>query len=197
MNTALTESDELLVELTLLQLNGVGVRPASEVKADDIEDAVLDELGSFRIRPLATLIGLRDPEDTPLFDNVWCDTCAEPRTTLAQLETCAEQLCSAAGTQLVECVAFADPGSDNSGSVRLRVGQWDVVDMDYDLTNESPELDLIAAIVPSGVTAVTFDHDDLDAHSVTVFLRSGEEAANVTSSLEGELSGVGASSQGQ
>ena len=69
--------------------------------------------------------------------------------------------------------------------------------MDYDLTNESPELDLIAAIVPSGVTAVTFDHDDLDAHSVTVFLRSGEEAANVTNSLEGELSGVGASSQGQ
>lgn len=192
VSTLLTESDESLLNSNLLLLEGAGVCLLNDIELDDVEDAITDDIAAFRARPLTTLAALRDPNDNPLFASVWCDTCPRERTTLRDLEECATELCAALGAPLREFVVFPDPDSRSTGSLRLRVGEWDVADVDYDLTSSGPgagsaELDLIAATVPSGVTAVTFEHDDLDAHSVTLFLRDGGDAVELVSAIGREL----------
>ncbi|QPK82748.1 hypothetical protein G7Y29_07660 [Corynebacterium qintianiae] len=188
MSTYLTESDESLLNASLTALESAGVCLVGDVELDDVEDAIVDDIAAFRARPLTTLAALRDPEEAPLFTRVWCDACVEPRSTLESLEECAAELCAIAGTELREFTVFPDPDSDTTGSVRLRVGEWDVADMGYDLSTEGAELDFLSATVPAGITAVTFEHDELDAHSVTLFLSSGDAAVELVDALEAELS---------
>lgn len=187
MSTYLTESDKSFLYDSLDTLEGAGVRLANDVEIDDIEDALIDELVEFRAHPLITLAALRDPEEQPMFAGVWCDMCAEPRSSLAAWEACAQELCRAAGTKLREFVVFPDPGSTTTGSVRVRSGMWDVADLFFDLEGDDLELELISAVVPAGATAVTVFHDDLDAHSVTLFLASGSASDDVVDALEAEL----------
>ncbi|AWB84418.1 hypothetical protein [Corynebacterium liangguodongii] len=174
-----------LLDSTLALLEGAGITLSCDIERDDVEDALVDDLPAFRAHPITTMATLRDPDEALMFTRVWCDTGVVPRVSLRALRDCAAELCRAAGTELTEFVAL--PDTDTTGSVRLRVGDWDVADVDYDLA-QAPELDLIAAVVPAGVTAITVEHDDLDAHSVTLFASSGPGGDALAEAVEREVS---------
>lgn len=182
------ESDDDLLSEGLALLNAAGVVLADGVERDDVEDGVLDDLAAFRSRPVSTICALCDPDDNPMFTRVWLDRGPVVRSAVSEIRACAAELCEAAGLNLREFTVFPDPGCPSTGSVRLRIGEWDVADLGYDLDAGETELDLLAAIVPSGLTAVTAQYEDLDAHSVTVFLPSGPAGEAVAEAVMRELS---------
>ena len=80
-----------------------------------------------------------------------------------------------------------DPGSDGAtGSVRVRFGEWDVTDIDYDFTADAHtrtvELDIIAAALPLDGAAATFSTPD--GRDITLFIPAGADDNAVDALLE-------------
>ena len=116
-----TDRDLLTSRLGALEASGVVLAPG--IERDDLEDELCDDLDAFRSAPLSSLALLADPDGAAMLRGV-------------SLEAFAEAACLAHGTRLLDFVVFPDPGSAHAGSLRLRMGTWDVFDIGYDLAAE-------------------------------------------------------------
>lgn len=160
-----TDQDRRELSRTLALLLRAGVELAHEVEPDDIEDAIADDSAGFRTAPLTTVAGLCDPDGTPLFAS------AAIAQGSADIPAAVERITRAAGVTARDIAVMPDPGAaGTSGSVRVRFGEWDVADIDYDFAGPEGtfELDLVAAALPVGATAATFPTPD--GRDVTLFL---------------------------
>ena len=117
------QSDHELLTACLGALRASGVVMAPEIEEGDLEDALCDDLGGFRFAPMSALATLADPDGAAMLRGV-------------SLEAFAEAACRFHGTELLDFVVFPDPGSSHAGSLRLRLGMWDVFDIGYDLSAE-------------------------------------------------------------
>lgn len=115
-------SDHDLLARTLGSLNASGVALAPGIEAADVEDSLCDDLTGFRTFPVASVCALRDPDDAPMLHGV-------------SLEALTEAVCLLNDTALTDFAVFPDPGSAHAGSLRIRLGAWDVADIDYDLSS--------------------------------------------------------------
>lgn len=114
-----------------------GVELAPDVEADDVEDAIADDPAAFPNRPFGTLLRSRDPEGEELF------TLMSPYTDLTAR---AAKATRAAGQSLWELAVVPDHSGANRGSARVRFGEWDVADVDFDGDSPVFELGILAAI---------------------------------------------------
>ena len=114
-------SDHALLNRALAALSDATISLAPGIEPADIEDALCDDLDAFRASPFAELAVLADPEGAAMLRGV-------------SLEALAEAACAFHGTELLDFVVFPDPGSAHAGSLRLRIGTWDVIDVGYDLS---------------------------------------------------------------
>lgn len=114
-----------------------GVELAPDVEPDDVEDAIADDPTAFPDRPFGSLLALRDPEGEELF------TLMSPYT---DLEARAAKAARAAGQNLWELAVVPDHSGAKTGSARVRFGEWDVADVDFDSDSPVFELGILAAI---------------------------------------------------
>lgn len=196
MQAQLTTGDTALVRENLALLARAGVRLAEGIEPDDVEDAVADELASFRAAPLTTLAGLEDPDGAPLLAGAVlagpagmaagsagagaASASASPLygDGIAEL---VQRYAGAAGAETREVAVVPDPETaGRTGSVRIRFGEWDVADVDYDFAGDAGhafELDVLAAALPLDASAATFPTPD--GRDATLFIPSGADAAAV------------------
>lgn len=113
-------SDHALLASCLAALRDAGITPAPDIETADFEDALSDDPAPFRDFPITALAAQFDPDGAPMLMGV-------------SLEALSAAACALHGTELSEFVVVPDPGSRHAGSARLRIGQWDVVDVSYDL----------------------------------------------------------------
>lgn len=189
MQAQLTDGDTALVRENLALLSRAGVRLAEGVEPDDVEDAVADELASFRAAPLTTLAGLEDPDGAPLLAGAVLTGPASAVAASASkspldgdgIAELVQRYAGAAGAETREVAVVPDPETGGrTGSVRIRFGEWDVADVDYDFAGNSDhafELDVLAAALPLDASAATFPTPD--GRDATLFIPSGADAAAV------------------
>lgn len=159
-----------------------GVTLAPGVEPDDVEDAVLDEPASFRSFPLTTLAGLTCPDGEPLLAGT---VISAGLSGAADFTPAIHQLARAAGTTASDIAVMPDPGTRGAtGSLRVRFGDWDVADINYNFDDATRafELDLISAVLPMDATAATFPTPD--GRDVTVFLPSNADTAGVNALMD-------------
>lgn len=194
MQAQLTAGDTALVRENLALLARAGVRLAEGIEPDDVEDAVADELASFRAAPLTTLAGLEDPDGAPLLAGA---VLAGPAGMAAGsagagaasasplyddgIAELVQRYAGAAGAETRGVAVVPDPETGGrTGSVRIRFGEWDVADVDYDSAGDAGhafELDVLAAALPLDASAATFPTPD--GRDATLFIPSGADAAAV------------------
>lgn len=182
-----TDRDQLTSSLELLARAGVTL--AADVEAGDIEDAVLDDLATFRANPVTTVTGLHDPEGEPLINGAVVSSAdvAAGDFTDEDIVAIVERFAGAAGSEATDVAVVPDPETGGAtGSVRVRFGTWDVTDITYDFdiaefgTGSDPrtfELDVVAAALPVDAAAATFPTPD--GRDVTLFIPAGADQAAV------------------
>ncbi|WP_257181166.1 hypothetical protein [Corynebacterium cystitidis] len=159
----LDDSDRSLLETCLVTLECVGITVNDGVETGDIEDAVSEELGMFRRRPLTTLLAARDPYKDRIFRHVYIDDLDHNRSTVNDYLDFLDDIATAAETGHVyyDVVVMLDPGSESSGSIRFRIGEWDVHDISFDLDECFGDIDAETrfpqAVAAPGLTAYTFE----------------------------------------
>ena len=182
-----TDRDILAAHLDLFDRAGLRLSPG--IEPADVEDGVCDELECFRLAPATTVLSLIDADAHPFFTNLtFPDNTGLYPTTHAQLPAYIRAVCAPAGTDLRDVTVVPDPGSLDTGTARLQFGEWDVVDVSYDLSaggwepdrvNGSHGLipDLIAAAIPNGGEAGIFS--TADGETAVVYLRDADLEADV------------------
>ena len=183
-----TDHDILAAHLDLFRRAGLTLAPGIEIA--DVEDGVCDDLEGFRVAPATTVLSLIDADAHPFFTSVtFSDGLDGPRipTTHAQLPAYVHAICDPAGTDLRDVAVVPDPGSATAGTLRLQFGEWDVVDVSYDLANGGWEPDrvngsrglvpdLIAAALPTGGEAALFATADGDTAIIYLTPKTGTDA---------------------
>ena len=203
--TVLTDADIALVESSLETFARAGITLYDDIEAEDVEDAVADDLATFRAYPLTTVAGLHDPDGAPFLNGAVVSSAevevgsgsaagALPESLSAEgIVALVERFAGAAGSEATDVAVMPDPETDGAtGSVRVRFGEWDVTDINYDFlpvggdgasaddgTNSASngsasrtfELDVIAAALPVDAAAATFPTPD--GRDVTLFIPAG------------------------
>ncbi len=184
-----TDHDVALVESCLNLLFAAGIALAEGIEPADVEDAAADDLMTFRAFPMTTVAGLNDPDGTPLLCGAVISTAESEQAAQSPSAIMAlvERYADAAGAQPSDVAVVPDPGSDGAtGSVRVRFGEWDVTDIDYDFTADTytrtVELDIIAAALPLDGAAATFSTPD--GRDITLFIPAGADDNAVDALLE-------------
>lgn len=170
MQPQLTAADLTLLRDSLALFHRAGIALAEEIEPDDVEDAVADELVQFRAFPLATIATLHDPDGAPLLSGVVTSdsgpaSVAAYPTDEAGIVALVQRYAGAVGRDARDVAVVADPESGGrTGSVRVRFGEWDIADINYDFSDSAAsgadghtfELDVLAAALPIGAAAATF-----------------------------------------
>ena len=166
MQPQLTAADLTLLRDSLALFHRAGIALAEEIEPDDVEDAVADELVQFRAFPLATIATLHDPDGAPLLSGVvTSDSGPAYPTDEAGIVALVQRYAGAVGRDARDVAVVADPESGGrTGSVRVRFGEWDIADINYDFSDSAAsgadghtfELDVLAAALPIGAAAATF-----------------------------------------
>ena len=141
--TVLTDADIALVESSLETFARVGITLYDDIEAEDVEDAVADDLATFRSYPLTTVAGLHDPDGAPFLNGavvssveveVGSGPASGPGALSAEdIVAMVERFAGAAGSEATDVAVMPDPETDGAtGSVRVRFGEWDVTDINYD-----------------------------------------------------------------
>ncbi|MDY5786135.1 hypothetical protein [Corynebacterium sp.] len=133
MSHTLTRADRSALNACLAALDTAGFTLAEGIETDDVDDALSDDADAFRAHPVSALIGLRDPDDAPMI-------------TGRSLERLAAACCAVHGVELAEFVVVPDPGATGSGSLRLRLGAWDVADIDYDFSSADAAAQVVVVV---------------------------------------------------
>lgn len=177
-----TDRDILAAHLDLFDRAGLRLCPG--IEPADVEDGVCDDLESFRVAPATTVLSLIDADAHPFFANIaFPDDAGAFPATHAQLPAYIRDVCAPAGTDLRDVTIVPDPGSATTGTARLQFGEWDVVDVSYDLAaggwapdrvNGSHGLvpDLISAAIPNGGEAGIFTTSN--GETAVVYLRDAD-----------------------
>lgn len=201
--SVLTDADIALVESSLETFARVGITLNDDIEAEDVEDAVADDLATFRAYPLTTVAGSHDPDGAPFLNGavvssveVEAGVISAPGAGVSPEEISAEDIVAiverfagAAGSEATDVAVMPDPETDGAtGSVRVRFGEWDVTDINYDFlpaegdsadadgtangfASRTFELDVIAAALPVDAAAATFPTPD--GRDVTLFIPAG------------------------
>lgn len=197
--TVLTDADIALVESSLETFARVGITLYDDIEAADVEDAVADDLATFRAYPLTTVAGLHDPDGAPFLNGAVVSSAEVevgsgslagtlPESLSAEgIVALVERFAGAAGSEATDVAVMPDPETDGAtGSVRVRFGEWDVTDINYDFlpvegdsadgasngsASRTFELDVIAAALPVDAAAATFPTPD--GRDVTLFIPAG------------------------
>lgn len=199
--TVLTDADIALVESCLETFARVGITLYDDIEAADVEDAVADDMATFRAYPLTTVAGLHDPDGAPFLNGAVVSSAevevgsgsaagALPESLSAEgIVALVERFAGAAGSEATDVAVMPDPETDGAtGSVRVRFGEWDVTDINYDFllsegdavgtddasrgsASRTFELDVIAAALPVDAAAATFPTPD--GRDVTLFIPAG------------------------
>ncbi|WKD57290.1 hypothetical protein CAPI_03655 [Corynebacterium capitovis DSM 44611] len=119
MQERFTESDYEALSTYLGALVSSGASLNDGVEVDDVEDELSDNLAQFRCSPLAALATVRDPDGRAMVRGVSAGVLASAAF-------------AARGVGVEECIDFPDPDSPGFGSIRLRLGAWDVIDIGYE-----------------------------------------------------------------
>ena len=185
MHAELSSKDTEILRSTLSLFSRAGVELAPDIEPDDVEDAIDDDLISFRTNPVTTLAGCTTPDGEPLLaGTVITSGAAAGSAGDPDFTATIEHLATAAGTSAFDIAVMPDPGSEGqTGSLRVRFGDWDVADINYDLSDPQRtfELDLISAALPVDATAATFPTPD--GRYVTLFFPSDADPASVDALL--------------
>ncbi len=188
-----TDRDILAAHLDLFDRAGLRLSPG--IEPADVEDGVCDDLECFRLAPATTVLSLIDADAHPFFTNItFPDNTGLYPTAHAQLPAYIRAVCAPAGTDLRDVTVVPDPGSLDTGTARLQFGEWDVVDVSYDLSaggwepdrvNGSHGLipDLIAAAIPNGGEAGIFS--TADGETAVVYLNEIDAGATRTAVVHG------------
>ncbi len=186
---AVTDRDVELVESCLNLLFAAGITLAEDIEPADVEDAAADDLATFRAFPMTTVAGLNDPDGAPLIRGAVVSSAeiAQTPESPAAIMALVERFAGAAGAQASDVAVVPDPGSNGTtGSARVRFGEWDVTDIDFDFTATGEmrtfELDVIAAALPFDAAAATFSTPD--GRDVTLFIPAGANDEAVDALLE-------------
>ena len=186
MQSQLTDRDLDLIRESLGRFARAGVALADQIEPQDVEDAVedamADDAASFRASPLTTIAGLADPDGVPLVEGaVVASASTSPIRDEAEIAALVRRYAGAAGAQVRDVAVVPDPESaGETGSVRVRFGEWDVADIDYDFSGADGrgfELDVLAAALPLDAAAATFPTPD--GRDVTLFIPAGADPAAV------------------
>ncbi|OIR45787.1 hypothetical protein [Corynebacterium sp. NML130628] len=160
----LTQRDVKHLARCLTLLGDANIHLDAAAEPADIEDAILDDLDAFRAAPMTTLLGLRGPHNAPLIDSV-VHSVPQTDNTFVHLLDYIALAAKALRAELREVAVFPDPDNIETGSLRLRVGEWDVTDIDIPagsadaasrLGVADAELAIIGALMPLDAEAVTF-----------------------------------------
>lgn len=160
----LTQRDVKHLARCLTLLGDANIHLDAAAEPADIEDAILDDLDAFRAAPMTTLLGLRGPHNAPLIDSV-VHSVPQTDNTFVHLLDYIALAAKALRAELREVAVFPDPDNIETGSLRLRVGEWDVTDIDIPagsagsagrLGVANAELAIIGALMPLDAEAVTF-----------------------------------------
>lgn len=187
-----TDADIALVESSLETFARVGITLNDDIEAEDVEDAVADDLATFRAYPLTTIAGLHDPDGAPFLNGAVVSSAevevgsgsAAGALSAEDIVAMVERFAGAAGSEATDVAVMPDPETDGAtGSVRVRFGEWDVTDINYDFlpadgdgadagtASRTFELDVIAAALPVDAAAATFPTPD--GRDVTLFIPAG------------------------
>ncbi|AQQ15731.1 hypothetical protein CGLAU_08885 [Corynebacterium glaucum] len=186
-----TDADIALVESSLETFARVGITLNDDIEAEDVEDAVADDLATFRSYPLTTVAGLHDPDGAPFLNGAVVSSVEVEAGVISAEDIVAivERFAGAAGSEATDVAVMPDPETDGAtGSVRVRFGEWDVTDINYDFlptdgdgadangtdagtASRTFELDVIAAALPVDAAAATFPTPD--GRDVTLFIPAG------------------------
>ncbi|WP_066526596.1 hypothetical protein [Corynebacterium bouchesdurhonense] len=186
MQPQLTDRDVTLIRESLDLLARAGVTLADQIEPHDVEDAVedavADDAALFRAFPLTTIAGLVDPDGAPLVGGaVVARASTSPIRGEADIAALVRRYAGATGAQARDVAVVPDPESaGETGSVRVRFGEWDVADIDYDFSGADGhgfELDVLAAALPLDAAAATFPTPD--GRDVTLFIPAGADPAAV------------------
>lgn len=186
MQPQLTDRDVTLIRESLDLLARAGVTLADQIEPHDVEDAVEDVVADgaalFRAFPLTTIAGLVDPDGVPLVGGaVVASASKSPLGPGASIEELVRRYAGVAGTEIRDVAVVPDPESaGETGSVRIRFGEWDVADIDYDFSGADDhgfELDVLAAALPLDAAAATFPTPD--GRDVTLLIPSSADPAAV------------------
>ncbi|OIR42665.1 hypothetical protein BJP08_05080 [Corynebacterium sp. NML140438] len=163
----LTQRDVKHLARCLTLLGDANIHLDAAAEPADIEDAILDDLDAFRAAPMTTLLGLRGPHNAPLIDSV-VHSVPQTDNAFVHLLDYIALAAKALRAELREVAVFPDPDNIETGSLRLRVGEWDVTDIDIPagsdgsagsasrLSVADAELAIIGALIPLDAEAVTF-----------------------------------------
>ncbi|MDK8243553.1 MULTISPECIES: hypothetical protein [unclassified Corynebacterium] len=160
----LTQRDVKHLARCLTLLGDANIHLDAAAEPADIEDAILDDLDAFREAPMTTLLGLRGPHNAPLIDSV-VHSVPQTDNVFVHLLDYIALAAKALRAELREVAVFPDPDNIETGSLRLRVGEWDVTDIDIPAGSAGPagrlgvadaELAIIGALMPLDAEAVTF-----------------------------------------
>ena len=158
--SAPSEKDHRLLAAAAVTLESAGFVPRQEPSLAHVlrRDEFL-QLERLRARPLTTLLALRDLDDEPIYEGIWVDPRENTRTQATDLVDLVRDIAIATGQEeeLGEITLMYDPGSQTSGSLRFRVGEYDVHDVSFDLDpdfgDESAETQIMHDLAPGGTVA--------------------------------------------
>ena len=157
----LTQRDVKHLARCLTLLGDANIHLDAAAEPADIEDAILDDLDAFREAPMTTLLGLRGPHNAPLIDSV-VHSVPQTDNAFVHLLDYIALAAKALRAELREVAVFPDPDNIETGSLRLRVGEWDVTDIDIPAGSSGSagiadaELAIIGALMPLDAEAVNF-----------------------------------------
>lgn len=192
-STALTDSDISLIDACVTTLESVGIVPQDGIEKEDIEDALADDLEYFRRRPLTSTIAASDPSGERIFRRVYVDSSDVERNSIDSLQEYLEEVAIAAETDgdIHDIVVFPDRGTESAGSIRFRVGDWDVHDVSFDFDDELAGVDaditFPKAVAQPGLQAYRFE-GAVHANPLIVWVDPQQaEATSFVSAIQAEL----------